>query len=281
MRIAVVLRGRIGDLMCTWPVLSWLKAKNPHSRIHLFGEPIHRELVELVPPVDRLWVLPMSHTQYTAGWRYGMQWRGQYDMAIAAHTRPRSWVAWFMRAMNAPHQVAFVDRRRRFSHIHQSRLWKAEYEEAHHETLKLFQLLDPSLEQVPAGFEPRFTIPERLRERWDEWLKEALAFGGDAPLVTVSVSSNRDSCRLNLEGWRRCLSSAALRAIAASEQTNQHPFAASADSTARGQPGRGDGRRGSGPSGRRPRPAAAGALWPHLAHSMGATFGQNPHPKPS
>ncbi len=191
----MVLRGRIGDLMCTWPLLAWIKKHTPHCRIHLFGEPIHRELIPLIAPIDRLWVFPMNHTQYREGWKYGAQWRGQYDAAIAAHTRPRSWVAWFLKAMAAQRQIAFVDKRRRFGHIHQTRPWTAEYEEAHHETYKLFQLVDPSCTQVPEWTRPRIQLAEKME----------LDFGGDLPLVCVSISSNRKSCKLKLETWARCL----------------------------------------------------------------------------
>jgi len=188
-RIAVVLRGRIGDLMCTWPLLNYLKRQMPSCRIHLFGEPVHRELAPLIPAIDRLWVLPMSHTQYAAGWRYGALWRGQFDMAIAAHTRPRSWVSWFLRSMGAPRQYAFVDGRRRFSQVTHPRLWNAPYEEAHHESFKLLQLVDPSIQELPAELHARLQLPE----------------ASDATRVTVSVSSHRAACQLSLEAMARAL----------------------------------------------------------------------------
>jgi heptosyltransferase III len=213
-RIAVILRGRIGDLCCTWPLLSWLKEQHPGCSIDLFGEPIHRELAPLIPAIDRFWLLPMQPNRYLSGWCYGRLWRGQYDMAIAAHTRPRSWVAWFLRAMGAPQQVAFVDGRRRFRHIQNARHWNAPYEEAHHETFKLFQLLDPMCEQVPKRLWPRLKIPE-------SWRPEPLT----QPLVTASISSNRPSCRLDLKRWAEALNQLQGVSIAISHLPQDRPQA--------------------------------------------------------
>jgi heptosyltransferase III len=58
MKILVVKRDKIGDLLLTTPMLAHLKASRPQAEVHLLANDYNAWVVENDRHIDRLWVLP-------------------------------------------------------------------------------------------------------------------------------------------------------------------------------------------------------------------------------
>jgi heptosyltransferase III len=58
MKVLVVKRDKIGDLLLTTPMLAHLKASRPQAEVHLLANDYNAWVVENNRHIDRLWVLP-------------------------------------------------------------------------------------------------------------------------------------------------------------------------------------------------------------------------------
>lgn len=100
MKILVVKRDKIGDLLLTTPMLEHLKARLPAAQLHLLANDYNAWVVAQNPSIDRLWVYRrvrhagrLSLTAALAQIRLGFALRRErFDWAIVAngHESPRA-----------------------------------------------------------------------------------------------------------------------------------------------------------------------------------------------
>lgn len=107
-RILVIRRNRMGDMLCTLPLLRALRARFPAARIVVAcdaeGEPIARacSAVNEIIPLRRgtkLWLAP---------WRYLFRWQ-QFDWVIAAKAGFDSRLARLARLTHAARRIGYED----------------------------------------------------------------------------------------------------------------------------------------------------------------------------
>ena len=93
MKILVIKRDKIGDLLLTTPMLAHLKASRPDARIHLLANDYNAWVVAGNESVDRLWVYRRvrqgSRVSLAAAWSQFLQAaalrRERFDVAIVAN----------------------------------------------------------------------------------------------------------------------------------------------------------------------------------------------------
>ena len=96
MKILVVKRDKIGDMLLTTPLLSHLRRILPNARIDVLANDYNAWVAQGHPAIDRLWVYPRTRHDGRLRWSAVMaqvtqQWalrRQRYDVAIAANGDP-------------------------------------------------------------------------------------------------------------------------------------------------------------------------------------------------
>ena len=91
---------RIGDIVMTTPSIRALRTSYPHARMTYLVEEPYRELVEGLPDLDEVMVLPrrLSVREFFARIR-DLRRRGTFDILIDFHGGPRAfWITLFSRA---------------------------------------------------------------------------------------------------------------------------------------------------------------------------------------
>jgi heptosyltransferase III len=58
MKILIVKRDKLGDLLLTTPMLAWLKQVLPNAELHVLANDYNAWVIEANPHVDHVWVLP-------------------------------------------------------------------------------------------------------------------------------------------------------------------------------------------------------------------------------
>ena len=92
MKIIILKRDKVGDMLLVTPLLQHLRASLPHAEIHLLANDYNAWVVEGNPHIDRLWVYPRvrhgASVRPLALWQQIKQvWqlkRERFDVAIAA-----------------------------------------------------------------------------------------------------------------------------------------------------------------------------------------------------
>ena len=83
-KILVIQTAKIGDLVCSTPVMREVKKKYPQARLTMIVNPVTKELVEVNPNVDEIIVLKIEDFKGLAGKLKlsSLIRRGRYDIAI-------------------------------------------------------------------------------------------------------------------------------------------------------------------------------------------------------
>ena len=161
MRILIVRLGALGDIVHALPVASALRHAFPDARIDWVVDERHREMLDLVPVIDRRIVF---RSQSVPAWRGAVEVvrelrRGGYDVAIDVQGLVKS--AFLARASRAGRVIGFPTARLR------ERAARLFYTETHdpgptkHVIEKNLGLVAPLGVASPVGHDMRFPIEAR------------------------------------------------------------------------------------------------------------------------
>jgi ADP-heptose:LPS heptosyltransferase len=117
MKILVVKRDKIGDLLLTTPMLAHLRRTRPRDEIHLLANDYNAWVVRENPHIDRLWVYPRVRTgrtlslaaAATSAWQLVQLRRRRFDVAIVANGAESHRAIKRALAVGAKRVIAYVD----------------------------------------------------------------------------------------------------------------------------------------------------------------------------
>ena len=92
MKIVILKRDKVGDMLLVTPMLEHLRASLPHAEIHMLANDYNAWVLEGNPNIDRLWIYPrVRHGASVRPWavweQFKQVWqlrRERFDFAIAA-----------------------------------------------------------------------------------------------------------------------------------------------------------------------------------------------------
>ena len=181
MKILIVKRDKIGDMLLVTPMLQHLRASLPAAEIHMLANDYNAWLVEGNPNIDRLWVYPrVKHGATLRPWAVVTQFlqrlqlrREHFDAAIAAGgvVSPRA-VSRTV-AIGAKRSIAYVPPAGTGSDPVLRRLTDpVPYDRARHEVESNLHLLAPLGVAAPAQpIYPTYHLGAAWREAGEQWLR--------------------------------------------------------------------------------------------------------------
>ncbi len=146
MKIAIVRRNGLGDLLCAVPLALYLKELYPSGELTLFVDVRAAPLTPYLPVFDQVVVLPQGGNKYFNLGRVAWKHRGTFDLALSAKTSPMKLMNWFLFWLKAKKGIAYGYR------------GLPPCLEKRHQALKGLQLLDPHVQEVPERFYPKIEV---------------------------------------------------------------------------------------------------------------------------
>jgi heptosyltransferase III len=193
MKILVVKRDKIGDMLLTTPLLAHLRDMLPNARIDVLANDYNAWVVHGNTAIDQVWVYPRSRHAGRLRWpaifeqlrQQAALRRVGYDVAIAANGEPSLRAINRALATRAARTIAYVSTPSGFG----SRLTDALMpEERDHEIERLLALCRPLRLALPVAAPiPRFTVPEGLSIRAREWLDASRFTAGRYVVIGVGA----------------------------------------------------------------------------------------------
>jgi len=194
MKIAIIRRNGLGDLVTTQPLILLCKEQYPNCHITLFVDARNKDLVPYLQGVDETVVIEPSPNKYVALGK--TLWKNRhrtFDWIISARPKPMRWVNLFMGGLKALRKRAVVEGGWDSRWVDEPQKYTPD--EKRHQMVKTLRILDPAIEEVPEHLLPRFQV------------KPTHQFG--KPTLLISVSNQRVGSQLESETIARHLNQAA------------------------------------------------------------------------
>lgn len=198
-KILIVRRDNIGDLICTLPLIASIRILHPEARIDLLVNSYCAPVVANNPDVDHVYIYTKAKHKATGESALGVYWRRlwltlqlrtvRYDWLLLANVgylpRPLRWA----KQVNAKRIVGFIDA----EHLGQDRVLThpvlLDCHRVRHEVEYLMELLQPfgSVAEIPAA---RITPEPLALAKAHRALRPA---GDHKPLVGINISARLPS----------------------------------------------------------------------------------------
>ncbi|KOY63015.1 hypothetical protein AM629_05520 [Photorhabdus heterorhabditis] len=187
MKIAILRRNGLGDLICTQPLINYLKLKHPSSEIHLFIEFNNEELTKYLCPDVIIHTIPKGN-KYTSLLTTALKQRKEkFDMAISAKTSPMKLNNLFLWVVNARKRYAVTGHKKWHEKLINV---PTDFRriDGFHQSLKLLKIFDPKIESIPFDLSPKIVM------------KDFSGFSNSKfPKILFSVSNNRTRSQITNE----------------------------------------------------------------------------------
>jgi ADP-heptose:LPS heptosyltransferase len=153
-KIAMIRRNRLGDMICTLPLIHSLKEKFPGAKIVVLSDAAGCEVARWSPLVDEVHLVRTTFLKFLTPWlnRGALK---ECDVVIAAKGGFDRGLAKMVRASGAPHRLGFDPSAKSFYYTDPIPL--PEYE---HQIKTLFRLLRPLGVEEPEVYRFELPIPE-------------------------------------------------------------------------------------------------------------------------
>lgn len=189
MDIAIVRRNGLGDLVCTCPLIFYIKKNIPNSKITLFLDSWNAPLATYLPHIHNVVIFPERGNKYWRVLKTASKYRKKFDLSISAKTSPMKLMNYFLFCLKAKDQIAYVDKSWSRHLINRPLLYDPEEAAQKHQALKTLQTLAPHLQTVPQDLYPKIHLPSEVKKKYP-----LPQFG--QPLVLVSATTTREESRL-------------------------------------------------------------------------------------
>jgi len=175
MKVLVLKRDKLGDLLLTTPMLARLKAQSPGVQTHLLANDYNAWVVAGNPHIDRVWVYRRvrhaGRVSFAAAWDWLWQTlalrRERYDWVIVANGDESPRAIRRGLALGGARTVARCADAARYPGLSDA----LPADTASHEVERLLGLLAPlGLDAGPAGTFPAYVLPAAAREFARGWL---------------------------------------------------------------------------------------------------------------
>jgi len=175
MKILVIKRDKIGDLLLTTPMLAHLRAALPQAQIHLLANDYNAWVAQGNPNLDKLWVYPRVRTgnkvSFRAAWA---TWninralkREHFDVAIVGNSAESRRAIERGTSLGAARVIASYPANKTYRGVTD----RIDFDPRRHEVEAMIALLAPLGIAAPAqaGF-PAFRLPAAWQTEAEQWL---------------------------------------------------------------------------------------------------------------
>ncbi|PHM38325.1 glycosyltransferase family 9 protein [Xenorhabdus innexi] len=179
MKIAILRRNGLGDLICTQPLIKFLQKKYPNAKISLFIEQNNQDLAKYVCPDVDINILPQGN-KYFSIIKTALKFRKKnFDIAISAKPSPMKLNNLFLWLLGAKKRYAVVADKKWDSKLinypTNTRMLKG-----YHQALKVLRTISPNEQFLTPDLFPKIKLTNKSKP----------SHSGN-PLILFSVSNNR------------------------------------------------------------------------------------------
>ncbi len=182
MKIAIVRRNGLGDLLTAMPLVLLCKERFAGCHITLFVDHRNAPLLPYLEGVDETVIIAPSKNKYLSLLKtvWACKHRS-FDLVVSARPKPMQWVNLFLRCLKTARRRAVVDSTWHSRWINEPQLYEPDI--CRHQMVRSLRLLDPLLEEVPSHLLP--VIRAKPSRQFDQ------------PALLVSVSNYRIGSQLD------------------------------------------------------------------------------------
>jgi len=211
LKLLVIKRDKLGDLLLTTPLLAHLKASLPDAQLHLLANDYNAWVVDGNPHIDRLWVYRRVRHGGRVSLSAAIDWlrqtrllrRERYDWVIVANgdESPRAIARGL--ALHGARTVAYCADRARYPKLTDA----LPPDRASHEMDRLLAMLAPLGIAMPAAaILPRYVLPQASADFAARWLGErGLADGKYVVLGLGARRPKKQPSTAQVLGWSAAL----------------------------------------------------------------------------
>jgi ADP-heptose:LPS heptosyltransferase len=189
-KIAIIRRNGLGDLLCTYPLIHYLKKIYPCCHITLFVDYTNAPLADYLDGIDKLVTIPKGNKYIQTIWTAVKHRFFGYDIAISGKTSPMRLMNIFLFVLGAKKRVA-----------PRSGKWEDflisdpidPLSSTDHQALKTLKMLFPSIESIPPDCFPKVYSINRKNHTLD--------IPKDKLILLVSASTTRFSNRMDVDKY--------------------------------------------------------------------------------
>lgn len=182
MRIAIVRRNGLGDLLAVMPLVTLCKERYPGCHLTLFVDRRNAPLLPYLKGIDQAVIMEYSRNKYLS--LIKTIWKNrkhEFDLVISARPTPMRWLNLFLGGLKATRKRAVVESGWGTQWINEPQPYEPHIQR--HQMVKTLRLLDPSIETVPEHLKPTLSIKHRSMF--------------DQPTLLISVSNHRVGSQLD------------------------------------------------------------------------------------
>lgn len=191
MRIAIIRRNGLGDLLCVLPLVALCRQKFQEAEITLFIDQRAAPLVPYLRGVDRVVHVAEAKNKYIAMARtLWAERKYGYDLAISAKSSPMKLMNFFLYGLQAKQTIAYVDRSWHAQLVSHPLIFDSCLKR--HQALRCIQLIEPNCTEINPSWYPSIEA-------------EAMQLALPRPIVFLSVTNNRIGSMLDFEKYASVL----------------------------------------------------------------------------
>ena len=182
MKIAIVRRNGLGDLLAVMPLVLLCKERFPGCHVTLFVDQRNAPLLPYLRGFDEVVIIEPSKNKYVSLLKTILKNRHrEFDWVISARPTPMQWLNLFLRGLKTSRRRAVVDKSWHSRWINEPIQYEPHLQR--HQMVKSLRLLDPSFEEVQSHLKPQLHV------------KPSRQF--DQPTLLISVSNHRIGSQLD------------------------------------------------------------------------------------
>ncbi|WP_340607838.1 glycosyltransferase family 9 protein [Xenorhabdus bharatensis] len=187
MKIAILRRNGLGDLICTQPLIKFLQKKYPNAEISLFIEQGNHELAKYVCSDVDINILPQGN-KYLSIAKTALKFRKKhFDIAISAKPSPMKLNNLFLWLLGAKKRYAVVADKKWDSKLINCQT-NTKSVKGYHQALKVLRTISPNEQSLTPDLFPEIKLINQSKP----------VYSGN-PSILFSVSNNRENSLINNE----------------------------------------------------------------------------------
>ncbi|PHM46178.1 putative ADP-heptose--lipooligosaccharide heptosyltransferase I [Xenorhabdus mauleonii] len=187
MKIAILRRNGLGDLVCTQPLIKFLQKKYPGAEINLFINPDNIELAHYLAPDININIIPKGN-KYLSILKTALKFRQKkFDIAISAKPTPMKLNNLFLWLLGAKKRYAVVSESQWHSKLINQPVSKKQVN-GYHQALKVLRIFSSNETELSPSLLPSITLDKKNHNS-----------SINSPTVLFSVSNNRKNSLINNE----------------------------------------------------------------------------------
>lgn len=204
--IAIVQLNHIGDMVCTLPLVKYVRQNAPTAKITVFLGAKNACLAPFIP-CDQV-VCTDIHTtrpgsKYIPIFHYGLKFRHKFDLVICA-IEPRKSLHIFLKLLDPKLAIAYVENDWHGKIMNGGVLHDRTLQRTRHNTLEVLNII-ASYQELPEDLLPEILICEEIRVKYIKRLQKQLSSLLQNKLILVSVTNNRPNSTIAVHDYANYL----------------------------------------------------------------------------